>query len=66
MDVELSNYTDPDFTRNLRGLSEALAWVQTLDPPPGAERDTPAEIFDRCGCQLGEDCAGFALALCLW
>ena len=66
VDVELSNYTDPDFTRNLRGLSAALAWVQTLDPPPGAERDTPAEIFDRCGCQLGEDCAGLALALCLW
>ena len=66
VDVELSNYTDPDFTRNLRGLRAALAWVQTLDPPPGAERDVPAEIFDRCGCQLGEDCAGFALALCLW
>ena len=66
VDVELSNYTDPDFTQNLRGLSEALAWVQTLDAPPGAERDIPVEIFDRCGCQLGEDCAGFALALCLW
>ena len=66
VDVELSNYTDPDFTRNLRGLSAALAWARTLDPPPGAARDIPVEIFDRCGCQLGEDCAGFALALCLW
>ncbi len=66
VDIELSNYTDTDFTRNLRGLNAALAWAQTLDVPPGAERDIPAQISDRCGCRLGVDCAGFDLALCLW
>ena len=35
VDVELTNYTDPDFARNLRGLTAALAWAQTLDVPPG-------------------------------
>ena len=66
VDVELSNHTDPEFTRNLRGLTATLAWAQNLDVPPGAERDVPAQISNRCGCQLGVDCAGFALALCLW
>ena len=66
VDIELTNYTDPDFTRNLRGLIAALAWAQTLDVPPGAERDVPTQIFNRCGCQLGVDCADFGLALCLW
>lgn len=66
VDVELTNYTDPDFARNLRGLIAALAWAQTLDVPPSAERDIPAQISIRCGCQLNADCAGFALALCLW
>ncbi len=66
VDVELTNYTDPDFAQNLRGLNAALAWAQALDPPPGAERDIPAQISIRCGCRLGVDCAGFAMALCLW
>ena len=66
VDVELTNYTDPDFARNLRGLTAAMAWAQTLDVPPGADRDIPAQISNRCGCHFGVDCAGFALALCLW
>lgn len=66
VDVELTNYTDPDFARNLRGLTAALAWARTLDVPHGAERDIPAQISDRCGCQLGVDCGSFALAMCLW
>ena len=66
VDVELTNYTDPDFARNLRGLTAAIAWVQSLDSPPGAERDVPAQISNRCGCKLGVDCEGFGLSLCLW
>ena len=66
VDVELTNYTDPDFTQNLRGLNAALAWARALDPPAGAELDIPAQISIRCGCRLGVDCAGFAVALCLW
>lgn len=66
VDVELTNYTDPDFARNLRGLTAALTWAQTLDVPSGAERNIPAQISIRCGCKLGVDCPGFAPALCLW
>ncbi|MCY4114403.1 MAG: M14 family metallopeptidase [Chloroflexi bacterium] len=66
VDVELTNYTDPDFTRNLRGLTAALAWAQALDVPAGAERDIPAQISNRCGCKLGVDCADLGQALCLW
>jgi len=66
VDVELTNYTDPDFARNLAGLRAALAWAQELDPPPGAQRDVPAQIANRCGCKLGVDCVGLGLALCLW
>lgn len=66
VDIELTNYTDPDFARNLAGLRAALAWARELDPPPGAQRDVPAQIAIRCGCKLGVDCAGFGLTLCLW
>ncbi|MCY4110488.1 MAG: M14 family metallopeptidase [Chloroflexi bacterium] len=66
VDVELTNYTDPDFARNLRGLTAALAWARTLDAPPHAERNIPEQISTRCGCKLGVDCPGFAPALCLW
>ena len=66
VDVELTNYTDPDFARNLRGLTAALAWARTLDVPPHAERNIPEQISNRCGCKLGVDCPGFAPALCLW
>lgn len=66
VDVELTNYTDPDFARNLAGLRAALAWARELDPPPGAQRDVPAQIANRCGCKLGVDCAGLWLTLCLW
>lgn len=66
VDVELTNYTDPDFARNLRGLTAALAWARTLDVPPRAERNIPEQISTRCGCKLGVDCPGVAPALCLW
>ena len=66
VDIELTNYTDPDFARNLAGLRAALAWARELDPPAGAQRDVPAQIANRCGCKLGVDCAGLGLSLCLW
>ena len=59
-DVELSTHTDPDFARNLRGLSAALAWAQDLPEPIEFQRDAAAEISDFCGCQLGADRASLA------
>ncbi len=65
-DVELSTHTDPDFARNLRGLSAALAWAQELPEPIGSQRDAAAEISDGCGCQLGTDFASLTSTLCHW
>ena len=59
-DVELSTHTDPDFARNLRGLSAALAWAQELPEPIESQRDAAAETSDFCGCQLGTDRASLA------
>ena len=65
-DVELSTHTDPDYARNLRGLSAALAWAQELPEPIGSRRVADAEFSDFCGCLLGTFRARLASPLCPW
>jgi len=64
--VELSTYTDPDFTRNLRGLRAALAWAQELPEPSGFQPVADAEFSDACASLLGTYRARLASPLCLW
>ena len=62
--VELSTYTDPDFTRNLQGLRAALAWAQELPEPSGFRPVADAEFSDACASLLGTYRARLASPLC--
>ena len=64
--VELSTHTDPEFARNLRGLSAALAWAQELPEPVRFRRVADAEFSDVCGGLLGTYRARLASPLCPW
>lgn len=64
--VELSTHTDPEFARNLRGLSAALAWAQELPEPRGAREVADAEFSEVCGSLQGTYRARLASPLCPW